>query len=55
MKIIWEGPLFHTPIYHNLSAHAINCNNAFHKEQDQKTSAITALIKSNVCSQVPLI
>ena len=35
---------------HDLSAHSIKRNNAFHKQQDQKTSAIAVLIKSNVCS-----
>ena len=26
-----EGPLLYTPLYHDLSAHAIKLNNAFHK------------------------
>ena len=43
------GPLLYIPLYHDLSAHAIKHSNAFHKLQDQKTNAIAALIKSNVC------
>ena len=49
VQIKW-GAFFYTPLHHDLSAHSIKRNNAFHKYQGQKTSAIAAPIKSNVCS-----
>ena len=35
VQIKWGGLLLYTPLYHDLSAHAIKRNNAFHKQQDQ--------------------